>query len=60
MIIKQDGSIFSCEDAAQQVLMSVCVSVVDIVENKQQNVPECMQNVSECLCLSKCTGEKNE
>ena len=31
--------VFSCEDAAQQVLMSVCLSV-----NGQfvQNVPECM------------------
>ena len=37
--------VFSCEDAAQQVLMYVCVSV-DKVENVPQNVPECMQNVT--------------
>ena len=42
---------FSCEDAAQQVLMSsvrVCVPQVEILPSySTQNVPECMQNVPE-------------
>ena len=49
---------FSCEDAAQQVLMSVCLSVCQFVVNWSecmqnvqefiQNVQEYMQNVPEC------------
>ena len=43
-------TIFSCEDAAQQVLIYVCVCVsVDKVENVPQNVQECIQNVPECI-----------
>ena len=38
--------VFSCEDAAQQVLMSVCLSVCGQLV---QNVPECIQNVPECM-----------
>ena len=40
--------IFSCEDAAQQVLMSVCVCVcvsVDSSHFTNSSHPECMQNV---------------
>ena len=54
--------IFSCKDTAQQVLMSICVVCVCACVDKlkfylltaikviaeSQNVPECMQNVSEC------------
>ena len=58
-----DDPVFSCEDAAQQVLMSsVCPSVCGQPENIPfyilledpecsrmfQNVSECMQNVPEC------------
>ena len=51
--LKHFLNIFSCEDAAQQVLMSVCPSVrVSSSWNSAfyniQNVQECMQNVPEC------------
>ena len=55
--------LFCCEDAAQQVLMSACVSasfynIQNVPECSRmflsacrmlQNVPECLQNVPECL-----------
>ena len=47
-------SIFSCEDTALQVLMSVCVSVVNwyfqlyTTSRMFQNAPECMPNVPVC------------
>ena len=47
--------IFSCKDAAQQVLMYVCVSV-DKVENINKNIQNSFrmfQNVPECMQLHK-------
>ena len=52
--------VFSCEDAAQQVLMYVCVSVCGQPENlpfyillqhpeRSRMNAECMQNVPECM-----------
>ena len=53
--VVHDGLIYSCEDAALQVLMYVCVCVrrqVEILPSYSiQNVPECsimLQNVAEC------------
>ena len=61
-VIKKLSWLFSCEDAALQVLMSVCPCVCRQPENLPfyiliqhtecsrmfQNVPECMQKVSKC------------
>ena len=56
LFVEKIKPIFSCKDAAQQVLMSVCpsvcVSVCPSVVNWSewiQNVPEFMQNVPECM-----------
>ena len=62
LLLLSTRSIFSCEDAAQQVLMSVCLYVRHQVEillqNLTKNVPECSrkcirmyQNVLECSSM---------
>ena len=67
--------IFSCEDAAQQVLMSVCLSVCPqpekipsyiLLQHKEcsrmfQKVSECMQKVPECIQkVSECIQKVSE